>query len=203
MHFARILASLALISHTSAFRVPAGTTDGFYKVYLNAQGEEIHERVSDVKDHATSRAPAIAEAKVPGETALDKRQNGERYYSTHCGCGIELNHTNCDDAVQDLKNQMYDILWYLPAETAFYSIRDDVVAFSCNITPDSWYAQSAEFVTEILGWVTNECGWYIAGTGSFFTRQGGFFSTTYIGYMVWRNGVDFCHDSIRSDRSQC
>lgn len=108
MHFAKILASLAFISLTSAFKVPEGTTDGFYKAYISAQGEEIHERVSNVKDHAAW--PTIPEAKVPEGSALDKRQNGERYYSTHCGCGIELNHTNCDDAVQDLKNQMYDIL---------------------------------------------------------------------------------------------
>ena len=68
---------------------------------------------------------------------------------------------------------MYNVLWYLLAETAFYSTRNDVVASSCNTTPGTWYGQSAEFVSDSPSWVTKKCGWYIPGIGSFFTRQDG------------------------------
>ncbi|RBR20151.1 uncharacterized protein FIESC28_05430 [Fusarium coffeatum] len=98
MHFTNFLVGSVLCYLVTAFKVPKGTTDGFYKVHLNANGQEIHERVSSLADEATPAGVSIA------KRALKEKR--EWRWNTWCGCGIELNHDNCDDAVQDLKDQM-------------------------------------------------------------------------------------------------
>jgi hypothetical protein len=194
MHFTNLLAGSALVYLASAFKVPKGTTDGFYKVHLNAKGQEIHERVSNFEAEATP-----AEVSIVKRSLKEKR---ERHWETFCGCGIELNHDNCDDAVQDLKDQMGSTVWLVAPHTAFYSIRGDAVAFSCNNGDVGDALTSGDWVTEAAELVTRGCGWYIAGTGKclFITFD---LNTTDMGYMIWSDGVDFCGNAEASSDWQC
>lgn len=193
MRFINILAGSALFPFTGAFQVPKGTTDGFYKVHRHAQGQEIHERVSNFETEATP-----AEVSVAKQSRIEKR---ESHWFTWCGCGIELNHGNCDDAVQDLKDQMGSTFWVVGPQTAFYSIRGDAVAFSCN-NADGDALTSADWMTQAAEVVTRSCGWYIAGTGQWAWITPGANSTD-MGYMIWRDGVDFCGDAQGSPDWKC
>ncbi|SPJ75684.1 uncharacterized protein FTOL_05415 [Fusarium torulosum] len=194
MHFTNLLAGSALIYFTDAFKVPKGTTDGFYKVHLNAQGQEIHQRVSNFETEATP-----AEVSIVKRTRIEKR---EPLWSRWCGCGNELNHGNCDDAVQDLKDQMGSTVWVIGPQAAFYSIRGDAVAFSCNTRDDVDALTTADWVTMAAEVATYYCGWYIAGTGQWNWIDPNFNSTV-MGYMIWGDGVDFCGNAEASSSLDC
>ncbi|KAM0236636.1 hypothetical protein ACHAP5_009322 [Fusarium lateritium] len=193
MHLTNVLAGSALVYLAGAFKVPEGTTDGFYKVHLDAHRKEIHERVSSLKNEGTPADVSIAKRSL--------KEKRERYWSQWCGCGIELNHDNCDDAVQDLKDQMGSTVWFVGPRSAFYSIRGDAVAFSCN-TGHLDALTSADWVTESADVVTDHCGWYVAGTGrcDYVTFEA---NTTDMGYMIWRDGVDFCGNAEASSSWNC
>lgn len=145
----------ALASVAGAFTLPAGAVDGFYRAYINETGHEVHELLArDLSPRGPS--PAVTAGSAP--RLLESRPPTD-FWVTWCGCGIGLNHADCDAAVQNLKNQLGDRS-RIEAHLAFYAIRGSVVAFACN-NSGSTAVIGSEGVRLAAEHVTNACGWYI------------------------------------------
>jgi hypothetical protein len=112
------LASLAPFA--SAFTLPEGLTNGIYAAYYNATGHEVHVRASDL-----TRLSAKTFARpnhAIRSNRLEKRQDaGSEIY---CGCGFNMNHGDCDNAVAMLKSQFPA---FVNGGVNFYSISNSVV----------------------------------------------------------------------------
>jgi len=114
-----------------------------------------------------------------------------------CGCGFNMNPGNTNGAVQKLKDQlksMQDNHERIPAGSAVSQTYGGVVAFICHkkvnaypvtVLPDQYGGMLEE--------VTDHCGLYVAGTWNGFALF-----RVEAGYMRYRPGLDFCHDSITS-----
>lgn len=170
---------------TSAFVIPEGTEDGVYAVYTDASGNEVHKRLSD----------GVSIEKPSKRSSLEARAEN---WVTACGCGIELNHAYTDDAVQDLKNQVGpDGL--NQKDKHYFSIRGDVVAFSCLQDP-WWTVTGPNYLTGAFAEITKKCGWYIAGTTQ---REPEGAEPAVAGYMRWSPGLDFCANAYLSPLTHC
>jgi hypothetical protein len=105
---------ISLAPFSTAFTLPHGLTNGNYAAFYNATGHEVHMRVA-----------SVAELNVESSNSfkpLEKRQDpGLEFY---CGCGLSMNHGDCDDAVAKLKSQFPATI---PARVNYYSISGSVV----------------------------------------------------------------------------
>lgn len=194
MHFNLLIFAL-FFRWITAFTVQEDAADGFYIAYYDANGNEIH-----VKDPDTD--PEWIEGLDVSNPfpSVQQDQPISLLESIWCGCGISMDHGNCDAAVADLKNQLggYAVI---PGGMSWYSIRGGVVAFVCNRSPaGSQGVAYADRLTNSLSAITQACGWYIAGTQEIYERQG---SDLDYGYMNWRDGLDFCHDAEGSPSHSC
>lgn len=106
-----------------------------------------------------------------------------------------MNPGNCDGAVADLKAQMPGAIGPF---LAWFSIRNDVVAFACNRGGDSAFAYVPSYTTA-LERITAACGRYIAG--SYHWGDNGY--PYIVGYMRYHNGLDFCAASTTSPADRC
>jgi hypothetical protein len=193
-----LLAFAALVA--TAFQIPEGTPDGFYVAYYDASGHEVHQPVtpdmiSQVIDHETVASNLVSRP-YPVPTTSKRQTN---FWETWCGCGIEVNHGDCDAAVADLKFQTRDRV-RIEARMAYYSIRGSAVAFACNLT-----GQTAVISDEGVGLstqhITSNCGSYIAGTALHHFDSTAEFPFT--GYMRYSSGLDFCAASTSSTSNHC
>ncbi|KAF2150018.1 hypothetical protein K461DRAFT_323510 [Myriangium duriaei CBS 260.36] len=194
----------------SGFKFPAGLGDGTYAVSYDAKGNEAHTLLNSTlsspaqieagKIQAINHLAKQDEAMIAGRGGKVRRGMQEKRgaLSTYCGCGIYMDHGNCDAAVEDLKQQLDrgsgdDKGGYIEANQAWYSIRGNAVAFIC----EDWRAQNwrRDDVTNDLAEVTRECGWYVAGT------LDGFFAD--VGYMIYTPGLDFCGHATGSPVQKC
>ncbi|KPM46540.1 hypothetical protein AK830_g60 [Neonectria ditissima] len=177
---------LLLPAFAQAFTLPSGLTDGVYTVDVNEDGTEIHKRLPDDN---------MIRDVVEGTASLEKRTPTTKQF--WCGCAFPLDHTNCDLATADLKNQV------TPAKTLknnYYSIRGNVVAFVCNpYTTWGGYYTDAEYLGLIFSDISSRCGQYIAGTSQNIVNL----SYAYVGYMQYSAGLDFCATSTSSKQSSC
>ncbi|KAH7040912.1 uncharacterized protein B0I36DRAFT_358142 [Microdochium trichocladiopsis] len=185
------------------FKLPANLTDGFYAAYFNETGHEVHELIRGpaTPEEIARYYEAVASDPQP-EAQLEARQNpGATYW---CGCGLSMHHGDCDAAVEDLKVQSdncygsWDCDNLIRPGLAWYSIRGSVVAFECNLNWLLVPASRRDGQTDIFQKITNKCGWYVPGT---WANNNGL--TPFIGYMNYRANLDFCTDSISSNRPFC
>ncbi len=199
-HFMMQLSSLALLGISAlclAISLPDNITDGVFAVTTDDNGNEIHERIS---------GPIVTLDNAPPPHRVDGSRDVSTasrtvIFHTWCGCGIGLDHGQCDAAVADLKNQLGRNAREWWTATAWYSIRGGVVAFACN--PGSGRTWAADFlVGETLEAVTKKCGWYIAGTGLREVINSGD-DEALIGYMRHHPGLDFCKASTSSPVNHC
>jgi hypothetical protein len=139
-----------------------------------------------------------------------------------CGCGFSLDHGNCDNAVNGLKNYLdqhadpnfstgcYDLTLY----TATWTYVGNVVAFLCNpgtgVGEPTYYGVCSSDVTNSLAAVTNHCGLYIAGieaASAWLPFPDGsleLYNPYYTGYMQYSAGLDFCgNDWLAGDNGHC
>ncbi|KXJ97294.1 hypothetical protein Micbo1qcDRAFT_229992 [Microdochium bolleyi] len=196
------------VTDGKGFKLPANLEDGFYRAYHDESGREVHERVSGP---ASAQELAAVSAAVSDATVPDSEPTGvssiqgsrSRYW---CGCGLSMNHGDCDAAVEDLKFQSdreygkpeWERNHLIAPGTSWYSIRGSVVAFSCN-----WYwaympIPRRDGYTNVFGYITRECGWYVPGT--WVNDDSG---SVHVGYMNYRAGLDFCMDATRSNDESC
>jgi hypothetical protein len=100
MRFINIVTAFALGVAVQAYTIPDGITDGVYAVSIREDGVEVHTRIADSDTGPTLDHRAVKA--VSQEDNLERREDGRLW----CGCGFDMNHGNCDGAVQDLKNSM-------------------------------------------------------------------------------------------------
>jgi hypothetical protein len=93
----RVAALTSLTTLTSAYTIPPGTNDGFYWVHIDEGGVEIHEMVASLPHREA--APDLSD---PANILLARTQ----YQTVYCGCGNNIDHGNCDDAVSVLENNI-------------------------------------------------------------------------------------------------
>ncbi|UKZ74644.1 hypothetical protein TrVFT333_002314 [Trichoderma virens FT-333] len=206
MLFLQSLTAVILAATSMAFKLPAGLQDGSYVAYTDDSGEDVFEPFTPqlaARLNITHDTPGISPPtrREPGQgitrrgrssSALDARS--DYHWFTWCGCGFDLNHANCDRAVQGIKDQCGKGC-NLPHAQAWFTIADDVVAFLC----DGGVA-SADRITTAAAKITEKCGWYIAGTAMF---EEGLFYELNIGYMRYSPGLDFCADAASSPVAFC
>src|SRR3954451_17902131 len=93
-----ILIFLGVSLLTNSYTIPDGFGDGVYGVHINGLGEEIHERLRDLLTEGSFAHPF---------SEIEARDiDPARGHHIYCGCGINLNHGNCDAAVAALKGQL-------------------------------------------------------------------------------------------------
>jgi hypothetical protein len=181
----RVAALTSLTILTSAFTVPSGTADGVYRVHIDEGGVEIHEIVSSLPHRDAAPEPSD-----PTNILLARTQ----YQTIYCGCGYNLDHGNCDDAVAALENNIgYEQGSVIPAGTGLYVRVGSVIAFVCNY--GNAIGTQAQTLASNLQVVTALCGWYVAGTFRV-TDTGG--DDTAWGYMNWYDGLNFCTAAVGS-----
>ncbi|PKX97009.1 uncharacterized protein P174DRAFT_448681 [Aspergillus novofumigatus IBT 16806] len=189
-----LLALAASAKLATSFKIPEGMMDGVYKVYLNENGVEVHEPLLP-EDIVQVTDPESEQH----EAALFERAADPSFAVTYCGCGITMNHGDCDRAVQNLKNQFGGGTVRIGPNLAWYSISGSVVAFACNKVAAQAEA-SADRLTRALQGITERCGWYVPGTTRFVTNL---WLDPYWGYMNYHPGLDFCAASTSSGSHSC
>jgi hypothetical protein len=110
-----------LVPLATAFTLPKGLLDGNYAAYYNATGHEVHIKATDLP--SLNIEPFIPPpSRAMRSRALKKRQDaGSEFY---CGCGFNMNHGDCDNAVAMLKAQFPA---FVRGGVNFYSISNSVV----------------------------------------------------------------------------
>jgi hypothetical protein len=183
---------LAAASSVTAFTLPANLTAGVYRAYYDENGLEVHEAITE-EFFAAKRAVASAHDMATFESNLAKRAG-----PMWCGCGIGMNHGDCDNAVDKLKGQFHDGTAYIPGGNSYYSHSDNrgVVAFACNAAGDQRIASGA-MIGKMLESVTRSCGWYVPGTQECDPNG------LRVGYMNYAEGARFCDAATSSGQSQC
>lgn len=82
---------IIFLSVATAFRVPEGTQDGFYKAYINEDGVEVHEKdpvmvPANLTEIAAVNAAILKRNSVRGAGRVARRGKDD-YWDTKCGCG--------------------------------------------------------------------------------------------------------------------
>lgn len=173
---------------------PGGLADGIYTVAVDDNGNEIHTRVSDGVEVYTRVADAINLSLPPKTSRVDKRLTRDIW----CGCAFPVDHTNCDLATGDLKNQVSpDGKW---VTQNYYSIRGSVVAYVCNpFHRYMGYYTDADFLGGIFNEITGACGAYISGNAQNIVG----WAYADVGYMQYGDGLDFCGSAETSKEGSC
>ncbi|UZP36560.1 hypothetical protein NXS19_004376 [Fusarium pseudograminearum] len=87
----------------AAFTLPDNLPNGVYHAHVNAEGLEVSEGVTvDYKTTVTPRKTTnlLKSRQTKDEGGWDRDQP-----DMWCGCGLSMNHGNCDNAVDMLKAQ--------------------------------------------------------------------------------------------------
>ncbi|KAF4336658.1 hypothetical protein FBEOM_9477 [Fusarium beomiforme] len=155
----------------AGFTMPENLPNGVYRVHVNSQGLEVYDGLT--VDHTTTVTPGVSSRQLKARQWKDEggwdRDDPEMY----CGCGLSMNHGNCDTAVDMLKAQFERSDGGVGEVTqAWYSIWGDVVAFCCT---DTSYPMTSSNYANILAHITDSCGCSIG-----------------CGYMNYSPGLDFC-----------
>lgn len=93
MHLTSIAVTAILAASVSAWKIPRGTADGFYSARLDAKGVEVHTKLEEIA------------ASIP-QMSLVRRVNRRSEGQVFCGCGFDMDHGNCDAAVEGMKGQL-------------------------------------------------------------------------------------------------
>lgn len=165
-------------------------SDGVYAVRSDANGHEIHERIAEPGVHDSNK---MTRSEAEQTANIETRDNTNLNF--YCGCAFPIDPANTDAAVADLKGQVTGgtTLW-----RNYYSIRGNVVAFSCAY---DYYTSSNALATNFAD-ITNTCGRYIAGTVR--TFNGNWLSSVNtVGYMQYTEGLNFCATATSSQQHIC
>ncbi|KAF2731052.1 hypothetical protein EJ04DRAFT_443787 [Polyplosphaeria fusca] len=196
MHFSTALIALAFTSFTSSFVIPADkTADGLYMVEIRSDGTEHITKV----DEAPVAARDALSSPNPDTFEIVARAPNQIW----CGCGFNMNPKNCDDAVSDVRRQLFDVagpggVGIIPVGQSFYAIKTNVVAFACNRGGRRYDISPSQF-SGILGRITDRCGRYISGAFQLGEEE----YELIVGYQRWSQGTDFCRGATTSPANHC
>ncbi|KAH8698705.1 hypothetical protein BGW36DRAFT_426397 [Talaromyces proteolyticus] len=154
MHFSNIILFAAA---ATAWTVPEGTTNGVYSVSVNHLGEEVHEKIAELK-HPD-------DIKTPVRSAKFRRQGLSG--ANHISCFND----NLDPQDTDAANKNIDDQCGAGGDLAsgktqngrdFYGVSGDVVAYVCNLSASPGTCYSSERV-DSSSKITDQCGKYQSG----------------------------------------
>ncbi|KAI8403732.1 hypothetical protein FOFC_17175 [Fusarium oxysporum] len=144
----------------AGFTMPEKLPNGVYSVHVNDQGLEVYDGLT--VDHTTTVTPRAPSSHLEARQWRDEGGWDRSEPEMFCGCGLSMNHGNCDTAVDMLKAQFDRSDGGVGEVTqAWYSIWGDVVAFCCT---DGQYPMTSSQYADLLGRITDTCGWYVPGT---------------------------------------
>jgi hypothetical protein len=192
-----VLALPLLFLSASAFKLTANTPDGVYMVFQDELGNEVHKEWSE--DYLVKDVPAgitVINATSPEGPIMAR---GPWRDNIWCGCGFTMDHGNCDAAVEELKKSMGVSGAYVTVPS-WFSKKNNVVAFVCNYKSDqNYFYINSQYFHDSLATVTDSCGWYVAGSEGYQART----DIASIGYMQFKEGVDFCANALGSPNHNC
>ncbi|KAH7327128.1 hypothetical protein BKA65DRAFT_554691 [Rhexocercosporidium sp. MPI-PUGE-AT-0058] len=200
MLFSRILLTSSLAAFGLSYVIPAGQSDGLYEVFLDEHGLEVHRplSVTSVEERSTLDVGVLGKRGRFPNTDLTPMERPK----LRCGCGFHMDHGGCNDAVAELRNQFGRSLGAsIPAGNAWYSIRSNVVAFTCAPRSMTGFwpitEESFDHFYISTGWISQDCGSFVAGTVA--EVDGG----PRHGYMIHYPGLDFCGNAMGSRLDHC
>lgn len=120
-----LLAGVATQAAT-AFKVPDGAGDGVYAASFAEDGSEVHEHLQDFAGITSRTTPMTSRFEHLLPSTPTKRGK-----ATWCGCGIGMDHGDCDSATHCLEDYLNNGRVIHPYES-FYCKRGSVVAFLCE-----------------------------------------------------------------------
>ncbi|KAK3693250.1 hypothetical protein B0T22DRAFT_449284 [Podospora appendiculata] len=180
-------------------------TNGIFKAYHDKTGNEVHEILTLDGINKDAQA-AVASGVAVATRSLDKNPHVARFDTARrswCGCGLNMDHSDCDNAVELLKRQIraHNGQIFVPIGQAYYSIYGNVVAFVCSPGSNSAITGITESsFTWALGFLTDHCGRYVPGT---YIEGAINVAGELEGYMEVNGGVDFCAKSTSSSSWNC
>ncbi|KAK3332785.1 hypothetical protein B0T19DRAFT_111318 [Cercophora scortea] len=190
----------------SAFTLHSNNiTNGIFKAYHDAAGNEVHEILTLDAINADAQA-AVASGVAVASRSLGKNPHVSRFDPARrswCGCGLNMDHSDCDSAVEELKKQIrsHNGRIFVPIGQAYYSIWGNVVAFVCSPGSNSAITGISESaLTYGLSFLTDHCGRYVPGT---YIEGAINVASELEGYMEVNGGVDFCAKSTSSGSWNC
>ncbi|RGP62579.1 hypothetical protein FSPOR_9158 [Fusarium sporotrichioides] len=176
----------------TAFTLPDNLPNGVYHAHVDDQGLEVTEGVT--VDYNTTVTPKKTSHLLKSRQTKEEGGWDRDQPEMWCGCGLSMNHGNCDTAVDMLKAQFSRSDGGVgEVNQAWYSIWGDVVAFCCA---SGGYPVTASRYADYLARITDRCGWYVPGT---FSPSSIGFSSVDCGYMNYAPGLAFC-DTAESGR---
>ncbi|KAK3386456.1 hypothetical protein B0H63DRAFT_508500 [Podospora didyma] len=196
-----------LIPFVSGFHVSGNEVEGgLYKVSIDARGQQVHELLTpdlvsrDAGLAKASNALVLADREIPARFKSAAKELFAREPRLYCGCGIVLDRSDCDAAVDNMKVQIrnHGGRVFVPIGQAYYAVRGGVVSFICTRRGNNAITGVSEGdFTNLLGVVTQNCGLYVAGT----YRHGDSNASEDVGYM--NAGGDFCGAAEASNKERC
>lgn len=187
MKFSIALLGAVASQAATAFKIPDGAADGVYAAsYSDGDGSEVYEYLQDLGGISSRTSPMISRYEHLVPSTLTKRDRA------WCGCGIGMDHYDCDAATHCLESFLGSghIIDPFKALACKYG---SVVAFMCEHQDEIRRLTSGD-ATYSFQVVTQKCGLYIAGTAQL---AGGLTG----GYM--RNSDDYCFHDTDSGAGSC
>ncbi|KAH8678444.1 hypothetical protein BX600DRAFT_507390 [Xylariales sp. PMI_506] len=179
-------AVLSLLATSHALTIPPNQPDGVYVVSNVGTANEVHERLADLDIKA--EIPSVNTTNSTPST-LSKRLGGPT--DIRCGCGIVLNHADCDAATANLEAQLGSG-GHIEGGKCFYSIRNTVASFMCSYAETiEGTALQAQLAFEEI---TDSCGLYVAGTSGLI----GYVATGYL-----KSNINWYTESWASPLTSC
>jgi len=206
----------ALLALAAGATIAPNLPDGFYHAYTDEHGVETHIQIANTANY---NVPLLSWRHDPSNTTIPvlahpshQPQDLEKRCSpaplsqglVWCGCTHGLVPSDCDAAVQDLKNQVNSQPYggiYPKVGNSWYSIRGSVVAFQCPLRDGSTWLQ-ASLISSQLAIITATCGRYIAGSIIGIDLFGNF-NDYGLGYMQAYPGLQFCDAEFNPGQNCC
>lgn len=177
-----IRSSIAVpLSKVPSFTIPGGLSNGLYKAYYNAAGEEVHELVTAEDYNSTSLPATPAEY----ESSAKRHEVVKRWdsYYIWCGCGFNMNAGDTNVANACLANWAASSP-VLGGDVAQYCIQNTAIAFAVNYFSEAVTIPS-NLVSNNSPDISYDCGNFVAGTSAL----NGFVHLDY-GYMNYYSGIN-------------
>ncbi|KAG8668061.1 hypothetical protein FPOAC1_007424 [Fusarium poae] len=130
----------------AAFTLPDNLPNGVYHAHVDAQGLEVTDGVT--VDYNTTVTPQKTTRQLKSRQTKDEGGWDRDQPEMWCGCGLSMNHGNCDTAVDMLKAQFSNSDGGVGEVTqAWYSIWGDVCG--CGIKDQILISQIDDFLKRV------------------------------------------------------
>jgi len=152
MYFNSLLAFTGYVTLTQAYTIPPNLKNGVYIIKVDSFGEETHELVQGLTNNTGTGLEILDAPKL-------QTRDPPLGYNMHCGCGFNMDHDNCDKAVNGMKNYL-DANGSKATSKGVYVVNGAAVAFICNNSAvHNSYSITSGTYADVLVRITN--AWYV------------------------------------------